>query len=131
VISAAIQKKHKEAVAEVRDFMRKRGLTPNDLIQISGEDFRSPSPTRKEKARRVEKCWSLMARLSVCFTDLEHAPDNLTTKPSRTRRGEGHLSEALENKGVSDTATDQRKSNEINDLADFASVGSLQRESKS
>ena len=70
MISAAIQQKRMKAVVEVLDFMRKRGLTHNDLIQISGEDFRSASPTRKEKARRVEKCWSLMARLSVCFTDL-------------------------------------------------------------
>jgi hypothetical protein len=70
---SAIQQKPSAAVVEILDFMRTRGLTLDDLIQIGGEDFRS-TPTRIEKARRVEKCWSLMARLSVKFTGLEQAP---------------------------------------------------------
>ena len=51
--------------------MRRNRLALDDLIEIGGEDFRSASPKRIETARRVEKCWSLMARLSVCFADLE------------------------------------------------------------
>jgi hypothetical protein len=49
-----VPQKPRQAVVEILDFMRMRGLTLNDLIQIGGEDFRSPSPMRKEKARRVE-----------------------------------------------------------------------------
>jgi hypothetical protein len=121
--SAADRNQHAHAVNNILDFMRKRGLTLNDLIQISGEDFRSPSPTRKEKARRVEKCWSLMARLSVRFTDLEQAPCNLPTRPARRRRGEGHFSEVIEIKRVSETPPHHINPNEINDLVDLAPVG--------
>src|SRR6516225_9311706 len=118
----AVLQKPRQAVVEILDFMRKRGLTLNDLIQIGGEDFRSSSPTRKEKARRVEKCWHLMARLSVKFADLEAAPPSIPDKPVRTRRGEGVFSEVVENKEISGTATYQHKSNEINDLANSAPV---------
>jgi hypothetical protein len=124
--SAANRARQAQAVVEVLDFMRKHGLTLNDLIQISGEDFRSPSPTQNEKAHRVEKCWSLMARLSVRFADLEQAPGNLPTRPSRRRRGEGRFSEAVEITRVSETLIYHNKPNEINDLADSASVGGPQ-----
>jgi hypothetical protein len=115
----AVPQRPRQAVVEIFDFMRKRGLTLNDLIQIGGEDFRSPSPMRREKARRVEKCWSLMARLSVKFADLEAAPPPTPDKPARTRRGEGVFSEVVENKEISGT----EKSNEINDLANSVPVG--------
>jgi len=97
----AVLQKPRQAVVEIFDFMRKRGLTLNDLIQIGGEDFRSPSPMRKEKARRVSKCWELMARLSVKFADLEAAPPPIPDKPARRRRGERVLSEVVENKEIS------------------------------
>jgi hypothetical protein len=87
---AADRKQHAQAVVEILDFVRMRGLTLDDLIQIGGKDFRS-APTRIEKARRVEKCWSLMARLSVKFTDLEQTPQPIPDKRSRRRRGEGSL----------------------------------------
>ena len=122
----AIRQKPRQAVVEILDFMRKRGLTLNDLIQIGGEDFTSPSPMRKEKARRVEKCWSLMARLSVKFADLEQAPNNPPTRPSRRRRGEGHFSQVIEKAGVSGTFAHQVKPNEINDLTDSVPVGDLE-----
>jgi hypothetical protein len=109
MIGVVLQKPRQEVV-EIFDFMRKRGLTLNDLIQIGGEDFTSPSPMRKEKARRVEKCWHLMARFSVKF-------------PARRRRGEAVFSEVVENKEISGTATCQTKSNEINDLANSVPVG--------
>jgi hypothetical protein len=68
-VISAIQQKQRPAVVEILDFMRKRGLTLNDLIQTGGEDLKSSNPKRVEKARRVEKCWELMARLSVKFAD--------------------------------------------------------------
>lgn len=103
--------------------MRKRKLALADLTDVGGEDLKSTSAKKVEKARRVEKCWALMARLLVCFTDLEQAPANLTAKPSRRRRGEGHFSEAIEITRVSETETHHIKPNEINDLADSAPVG--------
>src|SRR6516225_7933188 len=105
----AILQKPRQAVVEILDFMRKRGLTLNDLIQIGGEDFTSPSPMRKEKARRVEKCWHLMARLSVKFADLEATPPPIPDKPARRRRGEGHFSQVTENAGLSGTFSSLHK----------------------
>jgi hypothetical protein len=119
VISAADRARHAQAVAEIFDLMRKYGLTLDDLIQIGGEDFRSFSK-QIEKARRVDKCWSALARLLVGFADLEQAPRD---KPARRQRGEGLVSEAVENKRVSGVAPHQHKSNEINDLGNSAPVG--------
>jgi hypothetical protein len=95
--------KPRAQIIEIIDLMQKHGLDLDDLIQTGGEDFRSPSPKRIEKARRVEKCWSLMARLSVNFADLENAPPPTPDKRARRRRGEGHFSEVIENTGVSGT----------------------------
>jgi hypothetical protein len=122
VISALLQKP-RQAVVEILDFMRKNRLTLDELIQVGGEDFRSASDKRIEKARRVEKCWSLMAGLSVKFADLEGAPPSIPDKSARRRRGEGNFSEVIENTSVSDTFTHQVKANEINGLADSAPVG--------
>jgi len=119
---STIQQKPSAAVVEILDFMRTRGLTLDDLIQIGGEDFRS-TPTRIEKARRVEKCWSLMARLSVKFADLEQASQPIPDKRSRRRHGEGHFSEVIENKEFFGVRPSDTKSNEINDLANSAPVG--------
>src|SRR6516165_2375260 len=91
------------AVIEILDFMRKRGLTLNDLIQTQYEDPKKSDLKRVEKSRRVEKCWSLMAARSVKFADLEQAPQPIPDKRSRRRRGEGHFSEVIENKEVSGT----------------------------
>jgi hypothetical protein len=74
----------------------------NDLIQIGGEDLKALNPKRVEKARRVEKCWSLMARLSVKFADLEAASQPSPDKPTSRRHGAGHFSEAIENKEILD-----------------------------
>ena len=122
---SAVPQKPRQAVVEILDFMRRNRLALDDLIQIGGEDFRSPSPVRKEKARRVEKCSSLMARLSVKFADLEQAPRSVPDKPARMRRGEGHFSQVTENARVSGTFAYLHKSNEINDLANSAPVGVL------
>ena len=65
--SAADRARHAQAVGEILALMSKCGLALDDLIRIGGEDLKSSNPKRSEKARRVEKCWSLMARLSVRF----------------------------------------------------------------
>ena len=96
---SAIPQKPRQAVVEIFDFMCKRGLSLDDLIQVGGE---SSNPKHVEKARRVEKCWELMARLSVKFADLEQAPGQPSTKPARRRRGEGAFSQAIENKEILD-----------------------------
>jgi hypothetical protein len=126
VISAADRARQTQAVGEIFNLIRRYGLALDDLVQIGGEDLKSSNPKRVEKARRVEKCWSLMARLSVRFADLEQAPGNLPTRPSPTRHGESHFSEAVENTRVSETFTYHTKPNEINDLADSAPVGDPQ-----
>jgi hypothetical protein len=125
-VISAIQQKQRHVVVEVLDFMRKRGLALSDLIQIGGEDLKLSNSKRVEKARRVEKCWSLMARLSVKFADLEAAAPPIPDKSARRRRGEGHFSEALEITRFSETPPHPFKSNEINDLADSAPVGGLE-----
>jgi hypothetical protein len=120
------QQRPRPAVIEILDFMRKRGLTLNDLIQTQYEDPKKSDLKRVEKSRRVEKCWSLMAARSVKFADLEQAPQPIPDKRSRRRRGEGHFSEVIENKEVSGTSLYHTKPNEINDLADSAPVGDPQ-----
>ena len=100
------------------------GVRSGGLTQIGGEDFKS-TPKRIEKARRVEKCWSLMARLSVKFADLEQASQPIPDKRSRRRHGEGRFSEVIENKEVFGSRPSDTKSNEINGLADSAPVGAL------
>jgi hypothetical protein len=126
MISAADRARQAQAVVEILDYMRKNRLALDDLIQIGGEDFSSASQKRIEKARRVEKCWSLMARLSVKFADLEATPPPILDKPARRRRGEGHFSQVTENAGLSGTFSSLHKSNEINGLADLAPVGDLE-----
>ena len=119
----AVSQKSRQAAAEILDFMRRNHLVLEDLIQVGGEDFKSASPKRIEKARRVEKCWRLMARLSVKFADLAQTPSPIPDKPARRRRGEGHFSQVIENTADLGIGRSPNKSNEINDLANSAPVG--------
>jgi len=125
-VISAVPQKPRQAIVETLDFMRRNRLVLDDLIQVGGEDFGSASPKRIEKARRVEKCWGLMARLSVKFADLEAAPQSIPDKPARRRRGGGHFSQVIENAGLSGTLASLYKPNEINDLANLAPVGDLE-----
>ena len=70
------------AVAEVLEFMRKRRLKLNDLIDIGGEDLRSPDKGRAGKARCVEKTWELMARLGVKYADIEQSERSSQSVPA-------------------------------------------------
>ena len=117
-----VQQKPRQAVVEIFDFMRQRGLALDDLIQVSGEDLKSPNPKHVEKTRRVEKCWELMARLSVKFADLEQAPGQPSTKPARRRRDEGVFSHVIENKEISSDTAAEVKSLKDNDKTDNHSV---------
>jgi len=120
---SAIPQKPRQAVVEILDFMHKRGLSLDDLIEVGGEDLKSSNPKRVEKARHVEKCWALMARLSVRFADLKQAPGKPPTKPARTRRGEEVFSEVIENKEISGGASREVKSLKNNNKSDNHSVG--------
>jgi hypothetical protein len=73
-LTGAVPQKPRQGVVEILDFMRKHGLTLSDLIDIGGAELKSPNPKTRQKARLVEKCWSLMARLSLCYAHLEAAP---------------------------------------------------------
>jgi hypothetical protein len=109
------------AVADVFAFLAKQGLTLGDLLSIDGAT--SSNRRQVEKARRVENCWSLMAKLGVKFADLESSSPPIPDKPSRRRRGEGVSSQVTENKELSATGVEAIKSSEINDLADLSPVG--------
>jgi hypothetical protein len=122
VVITAVPQKPRQAVVEIFDLMRKCGLALNDLIQIGGEDLKSSNPKHVETARRVEKCWELMTRLSVKFADLEQAPSQPSTKPARRRRDEGVFSQVIENKEISSDAAGEVKSLKDNDKTDNHSV---------
>src|SRR5262249_50904787 len=65
------------ATAQVAEYMRKKKLALDDLVNVGGDDLKSPDPKRAEKARRVSACWELMARLGTKFVHIEqseHAP---------------------------------------------------------
>jgi hypothetical protein len=123
-IGTAQMKAQAAAVTEVQTFVHKHGLTLADLLAIGGRELKSPNPKTREKARRVEKAWELMARLSVNFAHLENASSYTPTKLARRRRGEGVFLQTAENTGVSGIASSLPGSNEINELADFAPVAS-------
>jgi hypothetical protein len=112
------------AVVQVQEFMHRHNLTLTDLIEFGGAELKSSDPKTREKARRVDKCWELLAQLSVRYAHLEAAPAHTPTKPARRRRGEGVFLQATENTDVSDISGAPPKSNEINELADFAPVAS-------
>ena len=115
MISAADRARQAQAVAEIFDLMRKRGLILDDLVEIGSQDLSSSNPKQVAKAHSVEKTWALMARLAVKFTDLERAPGR--------RRGEGVFSEVIENKEFSGGAPSEVKPLKNNNKTDDHSVG--------
>ena len=129
-IGTAQMKAQAAAVTEVQAFMHKHGLRPTDLIEFGGAELKSSDPKTREKARRVDKCWELLAQLSVRYAHLEAAPAHTPTKPARRRRGEGVFLQATENTDVSGISGAPPEFNEINELADFAPVVSLDSKSE-
>jgi hypothetical protein len=122
MISVADRARQAQAVAEIFDLMRKRGLALDDLLEIGGQDLSSSNPKQVVKAHSVEKTWALMARLSVKFADFEQAPGQPPTKPARRRPGEEPFSEVIENKEISGDTPHQVKSLKINNKTDDHSV---------
>jgi hypothetical protein len=60
------------AANRVVELMRKKKLTLDDLVSVGGGDLRSSDRGRVDKARRVSRCWEVMAGLGVKFADIEH-----------------------------------------------------------
>jgi hypothetical protein len=115
------------SVAEVLSFMAKRGLTLVDLIEVGGEDLKSSDPKKSEKAKSGEKSWGLMAKLGVKYVDLENSVGHHPLKPSRAQRGEGVLSEVVENKEVFAGNAGEAKSLKNNNKTNDHSVGASER----
>jgi hypothetical protein len=79
------------AVAQVVEFMRKKNLTLDDLVNVGGQDLKSPDKSKDGKARCVENAWALMARIGVKYADLEQSEPSPRPVPdfsARIRRGE-------------------------------------------
>jgi hypothetical protein len=114
MLTAAQAREQAAAVKHVFEFLRRHGLALADLIEVGGEDLKSPNPKCVERARRVERCWTLIARLGLAFATLEsssHAnsaphPCLGPEKPSRRRRGKGGFVQVPENKELLDIEAD-------------------------
>jgi hypothetical protein len=129
MLSPTQQREHEAHVAQVREYMRTRKLSIEDLIEIGGQDLRSPHSAQCEKARRVENCWALMARLGVKHPDLgDWAPAAVPTPAFRLRgrRGGGGFLQPIENTTERPVAPQIHLSNEIKGLADSARIGVLE-----
>ena len=50
--TAAQERAHAHSIAQVVDYMRRLGLSRDDLIDFGGEDLRSPNPHRTGKLAR-------------------------------------------------------------------------------
>jgi hypothetical protein len=98
----AMSMKIAPTIAQVFDEMKKGRITFGDLIEVGGEDLNLSDFRKVEKARRVEKTWSLMAKLGVKYADLEQAAGPTPERSGCGPRGEGVFSEVIENKGLFD-----------------------------
>jgi hypothetical protein len=76
-------------VQQVREFLDRYRLTPQDLIDIGGEDLR-PGSKLRGKAHSVEKCWALMARLGVKHADIRTDEPTPVPRPEKTARRRRH-----------------------------------------
>ena len=88
MLSPAQLRERDQAAKQVLEFMRRRGLSLEDLVEVGGQDFSFKNPKRVEKARRVEKCWALMKPLGVKHVDLERnwPPASVSMPGWRSRR---------------------------------------------
>jgi len=111
-----------EIIGQVFAYLRRHRITLDDLINIGGEDLESPNAVLRERTHRVEKSWSLIARLGVVFAELERAAPQHPVKPARRRRGKGVPSQALENTDFSGADPLPVKSLKRNDIRDSHSV---------
>lgn len=61
----------REALEQIAAFMSKHKLGEDDLVNYGGAELKSPNQRIQRRARSVEKCWELMARLGVKAVDLD------------------------------------------------------------
>jgi hypothetical protein len=137
-MSFAADKARAAAVARVYEYMAKRRLTLEDLLDYGGEDLPAPKHAEPrvvdarvaEKALHVEKTWALMAKLSVHYAHLEAAPSAIprqTTAKATPRHG---FFQVTENKQVLDLGAEAppaRKFLKNNNKKISAPVGVLER----
>ena len=69
VLLRSVARARWDHVQKVKVFMTASKLALDDLTEYGGQDLRDTS--RRKKARAVEMCWELMARLGVKHLDLE------------------------------------------------------------
>jgi hypothetical protein len=64
-MSSARDRERAAKIAEVLAFAGRHRVSLDDLVNVGGEDLKASNAARAEKARRVDKTWSLMARLGI------------------------------------------------------------------
>jgi len=79
---SAADRERAAAAAQVVEFIRKKKLTLDDLIDVGGAELKSPDPKRAEKARRVSTCWELMARVNLKYRNLEQSEQSARPIPA-------------------------------------------------
>jgi hypothetical protein len=73
MLTAAQSREQATAAGHVSEFMRKHKLSIADLIEIGGEDLKSPDRKCAHKVRRVADAWKLIAQLGISYVVLENA----------------------------------------------------------
>jgi hypothetical protein len=122
------------AVQQVLDLLDRYDLTPQDLIKIGGEDLR-PGSKLRSRARRVEKCWEMMARLGVKHTDISAdetapLPRPRPEKRARRRRGEREIPQGIEIARDLPLSSADKTTNGINHLANPIFLGGPETENR-
>jgi hypothetical protein len=115
-------------IAVVLAFMSEHGLQLDDLVNVGGEDLNSSNPIRRQMARRVSRCWEIMAREKADFAQLEAAIGSMPTAESRRPRHRLGFAQATDNAGKSRSGPPATNSNKINDLAISAGLGGQKSE---
>jgi hypothetical protein len=122
-MSATQIRQHQQHVDQVLEFMRRRGLSVDDLVEYGGEDFKSSNSRRVEKAGRVEKCWALMAWLGVNHVDLPEAAGQSPDNPGPRRRHRPAFEQPIDLADISRVAPSHSKRSKFNDLALSSPIG--------
>jgi hypothetical protein len=114
-------------VDQIHAFMRQRGLSLGDLTEIGGEDLRSSNSRRVEKARRIERCWALMAQIGVKCDELQERDiPAVVPKPdfsTRRRRHSTVARQAIDTTGDLELTPREVNLSNINDLTISGPVG--------
>jgi hypothetical protein len=113
-------------VDHVLELVRRLGLSPADLTAYGAEDLRSANPARAGKARCVEKCWALMARLGVKYIDLPDTAGQSPDKPPSRRPGRRSAEKPQQYQEYDGKLAAAANSCEINDLTKSDRVGDLE-----